>query len=452
MTWRKAIRGTRTVRVGLLDVSAAGAQVWWVAGPVDRDAGSRAGEVLDRMAALGPRFRVGLQPSPDTRRWKFTDKPSLNAKLNVDISGCTTVQEILDRVVDRAPAAPISVGQAGEYLCIGFDHGVGDANLAMEVVAALSHTEAPSGFVDPLPAPTLDTPVRRAVIHQFRSAPRLIIAHALSLVNAKRSASSAQARAAAGDDEPVVQGAQDAQGCRVVFVKSEPHFADELRTWREANGTRASVRALVTLSLYRALRDAGIRLADDCEVVVDLRRFLLDEEHTLSNFFGVAHVPAGADATDEKFGADLHARVRSTEPLVRLALHLAQERALAAVPGRRSQAWKLGAGDARSPVAHLTISDVSKAASAAKIRWTRPMDAELAVVGPPASASHLSISVCVAGNGSVQATAVFPASLVDAETVRIALQKALNSEHLRADRGAYGRSRPAEPSPHARHA
>jgi hypothetical protein len=77
----------------------AGAPVCVVIGPVRDDAGSRAGEVLDRMAALGPRFRVGLQPSPDTTRWNFTDKPSLSAKPTIDISGCTTTQEILDRVV-----------------------------------------------------------------------------------------------------------------------------------------------------------------------------------------------------------------------------------------------------------------------------------------------------------------------------------------------------------------
>jgi hypothetical protein len=34
---------------------------------------------LDRTAALGPRFRVGLPPSPDTTRGNFTDEPSLSA-------------------------------------------------------------------------------------------------------------------------------------------------------------------------------------------------------------------------------------------------------------------------------------------------------------------------------------------------------------------------------------
>ncbi|UQX12189.1 hypothetical protein [Candidatus Mycobacterium methanotrophicum] len=60
------------------------------------------------------------------------------------------------------------------------------------------------------------------------------------------------------------------------FVESEPHFADELRAWRDATNTRASVTGLVMSSIYRALRDADITLADDCEVPVDLRRFLPD--------------------------------------------------------------------------------------------------------------------------------------------------------------------------------
>jgi hypothetical protein len=49
---RRTIRGLRTVRVGQLDVAAAGAPVRFVAGPIHGDAGGRAGEVLDRMAAL----------------------------------------------------------------------------------------------------------------------------------------------------------------------------------------------------------------------------------------------------------------------------------------------------------------------------------------------------------------------------------------------------------------
>ena len=334
---RRTTRGTRTVRVGRLDVAMTGAPVWVVIGPVRDDAGSRAGEVLDRMAALGPRFRVGLQPSPDATRWTFTEKPSLSATPTFDISGCTTTQEILDRVVGRPPAAPISVGQAGEHLCICIDHGIGDSHLLAEIVAALSHTEAPNGFVDPLPAPTIDKPVQAAIGHYLKSAPRQVIRQAVSLATTAWSRLRGRADAVARGDEPIAQAVRESQGYRAVFVKSAPQFADELRAWRDATKTRASVTALIMLSIYRALRDAGIPLAEFCEVLVDLRRFLPDEAQTLSNFCTVARVHAGAGTSYEDFSAQLRARAESTGTLVKLAGYAALARAFRAARRNRDQ-------------------------------------------------------------------------------------------------------------------
>jgi hypothetical protein len=447
MTWRddvssavgdrRTTRGTRTVRVGRLDVASAGAPVWVVVGPVRDDAGSRAGEVLDRMAALGPRFRVGLQPSQDTTLWNFTDKPSRSAKPTFDISGCTTTQEILDRVVGRPAAAPISVGQVGEHLCICIDHGIGDSNLMTEIVAALSHTDAPNGFVDPLPAPNIDNPVQSAIGNYLKSAPRQVLRQVVSLATKAWSFSRSRVHAVARGDEPIVEGAKEAKDYLAVFVKSEPHFADELRAWRDATNTRASVTGLVMLSIYRALRDAGITLADDCEVPVDLRRFLPDAAQTLSNFCTVARVHVGAATCDESFNAELGARLEWIGTLVKLAAHLAFARALGAVRRNRNQPWRpVNGGRKPRSTAQLTISDISKMPAVAKMVWTRPMDAEAAVSLPLASSSHLSIAMRVAENGSVQATATFSAALVDPGTVRNALRKAFTSQNLRAAQGS----------------
>jgi hypothetical protein len=433
---RRTTRGTRTVRVGRLDVAVTGAPVWVVIGPVRDDAGSRAGEVLDRMAALGPRFRVGLQPSPDATRWNFTDKPSLSATPTFDISGCTTTQEILDRVVGRPPAAPISVGQAGEHLCICIDHGIGDSHLMTEIVAALTHAEAPNGFVDPLPTPTIDKPVQTAIGHYLKSAPRHVIRQAVSLATAAWSRLRSRAHAVARGDELITLAVTDAQGYRAVFVKSEPHFADKMRAWRDATETRASVTALIMLSIYRALRDAGVPLAQVCEVVVDLRRFLPGEAQTLSNFCTVARVHAGAGTSYEDFSAQLRARAESTGTLVKLAGYVALVRALRAARRNRDEPRRavVGGPKPRSAV-RLTISDISKMPAVAKVAWTRPADAETAVSLPPGSSSHLSIAVRVAGNGSVEATATFAAALVHPDTVRNALRKAFTVQNLSAAQG-----------------
>lgn len=429
-------RKTRTVRVGQLDVAVAGARVWVVVGPVREDAASRAGDVLDKMAVLGPRFRVGLRPSPSTTRWNFTDKPSLSAKPTFDVSGCTTTQEILDQVVGRPAAAPISVGQAGEHLCICIDHGIGDSHLMMEIVAALTHEEAPNGFVDPLPAPTIDKPVQSAIGNSLKSAPRQVIRQAVSLATTAWSSARLRAHAAAGGHEPIVEGVKEANDYLVVFVKSEPHFADELRAWRDATNTRASVTGLVMLLIYRALRAAGITLADDCEVLVDLRRFLPDAAQTLSNFFTVTRVHARGTSY-EKFSAELGAKSESIGTLVNLAGYLALARAFREFRRNRHQPRRAVTGKLKPRSAvHLSISDVSKMPALAKVAWTRPMDAEIAAALPPGSASHLSIALWVAGNGSVHATATFPAVLVDPDTVRNALQKAFTSQNLFAAQGS----------------
>jgi len=135
------------------------------------------------------------------------------------------------------------------------------------------HTEAPNGFVDPLPAPTIDKPVQAAIGHYLKSAPRQVIRQAVSLATTAWSPLRGRGDAVARGDELIAPAGREAQGHLAVFVKSEPNFADEVRAWRDATKTRASVTALIMLSIYRALRDAGIPLAEVCEVLVDLRRF-----------------------------------------------------------------------------------------------------------------------------------------------------------------------------------
>ncbi len=119
------------VRVGSLDVAMAGNPVWVVAGPVAGDVERRFPDVLARMAAHGPRFRVGLIPTAGGRLWKHTDKPG--ALLETDLSGARTPEQILERLVGRPATAPISVAQVGAYACGCFDHGIGDSDVSMGV-------------------------------------------------------------------------------------------------------------------------------------------------------------------------------------------------------------------------------------------------------------------------------------------------------------------------------
>jgi hypothetical protein len=193
------------------------------------------------------------------------------------------------------------------------------------------------------------------------------------------------------------------------------------------------VTALIMLSIYRALRDAGVPLAEVCEVLVDLRRFLPEQAQTLSNFCTVARVHAGAGTSYENFSAQLRARVESTGTLVKLAGYVALARAFRAARRNRDQPRRavVGSLKPRSAV-QLTISDISKMPAVAKVVWTRPTDAESAISLPPGSSSHLAIALRVAGNGSVEATATFAAALVHPDTARNALRKAFTAPNLSA--------------------
>src|SRR5690349_19616132 len=113
---------TNTVRVGSLDLAMAGDPVWVVAGPVADDVECQFTDVLARMAANGPRLRVGLIPATSGRLWECTDKPG--ALLKADLAGARTPEQILERVLGRPAPAPISLVQVGAYVCVCFDHGI----------------------------------------------------------------------------------------------------------------------------------------------------------------------------------------------------------------------------------------------------------------------------------------------------------------------------------------
>ena len=134
---------TKMVRVGSLDIAMAGDPVWVVAGPVAGDVQSQFADVLARMAAHGPRFRVGLIPRTTERSWEYTDKPG--ALLKADLTGARTPEQILERVLGRPAPAPISLAQVGEYVCVCFDHGVGDAHVMMEMLAGIAARSSPAG-------------------------------------------------------------------------------------------------------------------------------------------------------------------------------------------------------------------------------------------------------------------------------------------------------------------
>jgi len=421
-------------KVGQLDVAVARFHVVTIVNPAISNSAERAPSVLNRMAARGPRYRVGLVPSATSRRWDFSDEPGSWCTESFDISGQHSMQEILDHVAGRRLVVPISVSQAGEYLCVACDHGLGDSHFIWEVCAALTHGSTDTGFVEPLAAPTMTNPLVSALFDAAKSTPRLFV-RAAAIGLWRRAWSFFRSRVVALVDRlRVVQsrpaGDQDERYV-AVWSKSDPGFIEELRRYRDAKHPSASVNAILMLSICRALQECGASLHDELEVLVDLRRFLPRDNFTFANFATVTRVNIGTQPSVEEFSASLRLTVGSLNQLFILTGYLAVDRVRMLFARRTRKTEPPVCRPAKSAQSILTISNVSKTPSFAKIAWARPDDAEIACAALPKSQSHIGIFINITPNGSVQLTASFYASHIDKLLVARGLSRALSSVALK---------------------
>jgi len=343
------------------------------------------------------------------------------------------MQEILDHVVGQPLVEPISVSQAGEYLCVVCDHGLGDSHFIWEVCAALTHGNTDTGFIEPLAAPTTTNPLVSAFFDAAKSTPQLFVRDAIRLLKPAWSFFRSYVVALINRPHVVPSRATGDQDERYVSVwsKSDPGFIKEVRRYRDSKHPGASVNAILMLSICRALEEYGASLHDELEVLVDLRRFLPRHNFTFANFATVTRINIGTQPSVEEFSASLRLTVGSLNQLFKLAGYLAVNRVRMLFARRTRKTEPPLRRPAKSAQSILTISDVSKTPALAKIAWARPDDAEIASAAPPADQSHISIFINITPNGSVQLTASFYASHIDKLLVARGLSRALSSVVLK---------------------
>ncbi len=410
-----------------------GNPVWVVAGPVAGDVQSRFTDVLARMALHGPRSRVGLIPTTAERSWVYTVKPG--ALLKTDLTGARTPEQILDRVLGRPAPAPISMVQVGEYVCVCFDHGIGDAHVMMEMLAAITARNSPRGFVEPVPDPAIvDRPLRTALVTYARSSKhrRLLAAE---FAQSTFTTVVRKARNAFRNFKAQRGHATVVRGYEAIYVESKPGFVGDVRAWRDARHPAASVTSVITLSIHRALRAAAIPVADEVDVLIDLRRLLPQGVETLANLSTIATVDAGRNMTFDEFSEHFRLRTSSGWPLVKTAAHLGLGRIAFAFGFRPKPKWWLVGKPADSGLVEVTVSDISKLPSTSKLDLTRPEMAVMAVALPPGTNRSLTLALWVSAAGRLQVTATLPPGLIDRDTLRRALDTALSPAIFDCDRG-----------------
>ena len=419
-----------TARVAWQDVPFAKAPIWVVCGPIAPLTPEVAARTLNNMASHGPETRVGLIPTAGTRRWKFDERPgdtAIDADFTFDSEDIT---EMLTQLMQTSPKVPIWIAtQGGDYFCMCVDHGIGDANIVIELVTAMSQAGKYADFVPPLPG-AMRTPLLSCFWNAAKGDPKGMWSEALAMVKSivTRKRVNNDISEEAGIQSRVIRTQSELP--TAVFVKSRLGYANELREYRARTQQTVSVTTLVARSLYHAFRDVGINLADDILVTMDLRRFLSPNRWSLANLSSAVSVPVTPEMSAEEFTAAVFWQVTSRKPLLGLMATAFAAR-IKGLPAEMDVARSQNQGlPAEGPLT-LSISDVSKIPAVDKVSWKPGSDISeinVAVALPAAYPSYLSIALLsLPDDRAVHLTATFFSSRVDPELVREGLKKTLET-------------------------
>jgi hypothetical protein len=417
-----------SVRVGRLDAEFAGARVWVIVGPTPWSDARVYLPVLEKVARNTVDNRLGLRPRPGTRMWDYrTDFGDQNL---IDSSGLDAddLEATMNHLVGLPSREPILVGNAGGYVLLGIDHGLGDAHVIIELVAALTKAgEAELGAFHP-PAPP-----RHFVANPLEIVARTVlsggVANVIRDVRRERQMRRMRRSSEAQSANPATEGSPapaTATQYATVFVRSEPDFMKQLRVVRDDLYGSASVSAVLFYGLRKAFSDVGVNLADTTGVLTDLRRFLGPDQATFANLSTPVAVPSPPGQTAEEFAGELTEALKSTYPVTRTLA------AAALLPIRRRLASRHSSADAPADrTLMVTISDISKIKALQTFSYRPDGGYPVHVVAlPPGGKDQITVATSRIG-GEVQATATFYPDMVSAEHVRESLRRALTLDTYR---------------------
>lgn len=223
--------------------------------------------------ADAPGSRIALSPSVGARSWPYRvdivdqaviRRSSFDA---ADLGGLLT--EIHGRGADRGP---LNVFICGDYLVVDYSHGIGDGQLGVMLLAALS------GDVDASRARILSEGLPRnatwsALWRHYRARPAAV----QDFLRLRRCSKQYRSDSSVGRRE--ILGSNFAKQSRTAYMP--PDRVTALRTWAKAHEDGATT-ASVTVALWvAALRAAGVSVDDQITMLINCRRYL-DPKHQLA--------------------------------------------------------------------------------------------------------------------------------------------------------------------------
>ncbi|WP_454175587.1 hypothetical protein [Gordonia sputi] len=379
------------------------------------------------MSGLGPEYRVCLKPDTNSLRWEIVT-PDASWILPDTLCEAGEVEASLARCYAHQLVGAVSVRVADNFVFLRFDHGIGDAYVMLEILAAFTGDRPQiDGFVEPRPPATSRHPVPEAIVRSILADPghhMRILREGLRALLARRAANTADtARATGSAEEANTSEARRAVvswngNVRSVVVRSGEDFVRELKTLREAIGRDTiTIAALVAHRISEAFAAEIPFMSDRVGIVVDMRRGLPNDRGTLSNVAAVASVPFDRDPS--VFGVAYSAAVNAPTLPARLGVALLKAR----VAARRN----IGSGSsdisAPGPVG-LSISDLTRHPSSAKLAWSAQSGKAGYTFGialPPGGVNSIAVAVTQVG-AQINLTATFHDGCVEPDTARRALE------------------------------
>jgi hypothetical protein len=240
-----------------------------VCGPFDMPSVTDLERAIAAVVLRYPHSRLGWDLDHLKRRWVIpaAHHSATMGAVVVERSraGHTSLGETLDAMVqDRTIDAPLAVFRYEDHFGLRMSHEYGDGRFYDQAIGALMAAAAPGGSVSWNIGPSTRFPLTTAVVRTFATKP----ARALAAV-ADRPAR----------PEPTPGGPPPA---KVPWVSSRHTVSavlpntlrEQIIDWGRTAAPGASWFSLLVSMLLRSMEVAGLRIADDVSIVMDLRRFL----------------------------------------------------------------------------------------------------------------------------------------------------------------------------------
>lgn len=296
------------VSIGPLDKAFAGHAITVAAGPADHGGVEVVRQVVADLAARGPTSRLGLKPTRLSRRWAYDPSRAPDNVFEApakDLRGM--VEALPDWSAEGSSEKPFRCGLIGENLLIQVDHGLGDATLCIELIAAISQRST-ANFPHAYGRNPLGTTMLRMPLTISPTAIKKPVWD--------------------GVPDPPMTSIPDDAYAGFEFARGAAGFPVALKRFRDEHYPGTATTVLLTSAISRAFNEVGIPTSGVIDVPVDLRRYLPKNRVTLGNLSTIVSVDVSPDATPAELTHALTFELRSLRNYLRMLAFSGKEMAL----------------------------------------------------------------------------------------------------------------------------